>query len=727
MRKTIAILSIYLLLFPTVVIANEIQVTNFPLTHEDVKKSLIGAGTYHTVGLKSNGSVMAVGRDNYGQVSGVLSWTDIIEVSAGGYHTVGLKSDGSVVAVGIDSDGQTNVSDWTDIVQVGAGHNHTVGLKSDGSVVAVGRNGYGETNVSDWTDIIQVSANHNRTAGLKSDGSVVHVGEGQAHSENVSDWTDIVQVSAAGQHTVGLKSDGSVVAVGSDYYGQISGLSDWTDIVQVSAGPRYTLGLKSDGSVVAIGEIDQATVLSWENIVQVSAGTFFHSVALKGDGSMVGVGSDSFGQISGVSDWTDIAVPIPNQPVHVIASSDDSQISISWNKVFGSESYIIKRSTSPGGPYDIVGETSSTSFIDINPMDGTRYYYVICAVNGVGVEGDPSNEVSSQLNSAPISISPGYVDSEQIVRGSFIDLNWETLRHQSAFQVQIMNELDEIMYDSDWIQTENVSYTVPEGVLQRNQVYSWKVRIQDEFGVISPYSDVKYIKLNNLPTLSITSHIDGQQALENSQIFTWNYSDENSQIQTTYEVLGSQDNWETWSYNSGVITSSVTTHTTPMLAGGEWDFAIRVFDGMEWSELIHLNNLQIPGTYEPNEDFNSAFPIIYQSSYSTTINSDVDVDFYKYIPQKTGIDYVSLIVPQNTNYDVYIYDADMNYMTAGNEEVYYFVESNQTYYIKIISTDGSFSEEAYSFTVSPLQINIQTQYQYDENGNLVNKQTTIEN
>ena len=48
-------------------------------------------------------------------------------VAAGGHHTVGLKSNGTVVAVGRNYWSELNVSFWTDIVQVAAGYNDTVG------------------------------------------------------------------------------------------------------------------------------------------------------------------------------------------------------------------------------------------------------------------------------------------------------------------------------------------------------------------------------------------------------------------------------------------------------------------------------------------------------------------------------------------------------------------------------------------------------------------------
>ena len=144
---------------------------SFALWDEVAVRETISAGRYHTVGLKSDGTVVAVGENDDGQCD-VDGWTDIVAVSAGDSHTVGLKSDGTVVAVGYNSSGQCDVDGWTDIVAVSAGDYHTVGLKSDGTVVAVGYNRYGQCDVEDWTDIVAVSAGVYHTVGLKSDGTV---------------------------------------------------------------------------------------------------------------------------------------------------------------------------------------------------------------------------------------------------------------------------------------------------------------------------------------------------------------------------------------------------------------------------------------------------------------------------------------------------------------------------------------------------------------------------
>jgi hypothetical protein len=73
-----------------------------------------------TITMNSNKSITA-----YFEETGVT-----FMVAAGSYHTVGLKSGGTVVAAGYDYNGQCNVGRWTDIIQVDAGLYHTVGLKA---------------------------------------------------------------------------------------------------------------------------------------------------------------------------------------------------------------------------------------------------------------------------------------------------------------------------------------------------------------------------------------------------------------------------------------------------------------------------------------------------------------------------------------------------------------------------------------------------------------------
>ena len=109
---------------------------------------MVAAGCGHIVGLKSDGTVVAVGDNISGQCD-AGNWTGIVQVATGGCHTVGVKSDGTVVAVGakgtvpvVNDYGQCDVGDWMDIVQVAAGGiffvGHTVGVKTNGTVVAAG-------------------------------------------------------------------------------------------------------------------------------------------------------------------------------------------------------------------------------------------------------------------------------------------------------------------------------------------------------------------------------------------------------------------------------------------------------------------------------------------------------------------------------------------------------------------------------------------------------------
>ncbi|MDD5021878.1 MAG: hypothetical protein PHR82_07120, partial [Endomicrobiaceae bacterium] len=145
----------------------------------------ISAGSSHTVGLKKDGTVVAVGDNNYGQCD-VNGWENIIAISAGSDYTVGLKKDGRVVAVGNNLNGQCNVKNWKDVVATDS--KHTLRLKKDGRVVAVGDNSFGQCNVKNWKDIVAISAGRSHTVGLKKDGTVVAVGDNRSGQCDVSGW-----------------------------------------------------------------------------------------------------------------------------------------------------------------------------------------------------------------------------------------------------------------------------------------------------------------------------------------------------------------------------------------------------------------------------------------------------------------------------------------------------------------------------------------------------------
>ena len=80
----------------------------------------------------------------------------IQQVAAGQFYTLGVRSDGSVVAAG----NHPSVGGWSDIRKVAAGEGHAVGLRSDGTVVAVGLNSHRQCDVEGWSDIRQVAAGH---------------------------------------------------------------------------------------------------------------------------------------------------------------------------------------------------------------------------------------------------------------------------------------------------------------------------------------------------------------------------------------------------------------------------------------------------------------------------------------------------------------------------------------------------------------------------------------
>ena len=165
----------------------------------------IATGWRHTVGLDSDGCIHITGYRSSNQLAEInknkSEWSDIIAIAAGGGgsvgtgHTVGLRADGTVVAVGDNSYGQCNVSEWTDIVAIAAGDWHTVGLRSDGTVISTQPNSNlysAACDVDNWSDIVEVDAGCGYTLGLYSDGTVIALGYNDyGQRADTIGWNDI--------------------------------------------------------------------------------------------------------------------------------------------------------------------------------------------------------------------------------------------------------------------------------------------------------------------------------------------------------------------------------------------------------------------------------------------------------------------------------------------------------------------------------------------------------
>jgi len=114
-----------------------------------------------------------------------------------------------------------------------------------------------------------------------------------------------------------------------------------------------------------------------------------HQVPLGGAGTTKGI---SLADLYGGGTPT-----VPAAPTGLTATAGNAQAALSWNAVSGAASYIVKRSTTSGGPYTNVATSVTTpSYTNTGLTNGTTYYYVVSAVNATG----------ESTNSAQVSVTP---------------------------------------------------------------------------------------------------------------------------------------------------------------------------------------------------------------------------------------------------------------------------------------------------------------------------------
>ena len=98
------------------------------------------------------------------------------------------------------------------------------------------------------------------------------------------------------------------------------------------------------------------------------------------------------------------ASPAPATPTGLAATPGNAQVTLAWTASTNAASYHVKRATTSGGPYTQVANPTATNYTDTSVTNGTKYFYVVSAVNTSG-ESANSPEASA-TPTAVVQIPP---------------------------------------------------------------------------------------------------------------------------------------------------------------------------------------------------------------------------------------------------------------------------------------------------------------------------------
>jgi hypothetical protein len=246
------------------------------------------SGGSHIIVLKSDGTLVMWGSNDFGQCNIPSSATNVIAVAGGNTHSLALRSDGTVVAWGITGgdDRSTVPPGLTNVVAFGLGEEtgHNLVIKGDGTVVAWGYNGSGQCNVlPGLSNVTAVAAGLYHSLALKSNGTVVAWGyNGHNQCSVPASLTHVTAIAAGNEHSLALKSDGMVVAWGYNVQGQCNVPAGLTNVVAIAAGTESSIALKSDGTVVTWGgnSYGQRVIPAGLSNVKTIASGCFHNLSV---------------------------------------------------------------------------------------------------------------------------------------------------------------------------------------------------------------------------------------------------------------------------------------------------------------------------------------------------------------------------------------------------------------------------------------------------------------
>lgn len=242
----------------------------------------VAAGNLHSIVLKSDGTVIGWGANDYGQID-VPDSNDIVAIAAGDEFSLFLKEDGSIDGCGSNQNLQmSNIPAGNDFIAIAAGGRHALALRENGMVEAWGLNGARQSNNPSGDDFIAIGAGYYHSSGIRSTGdagAITKWGSSGWGLGSIPAGEDYVAVDGGDFHGLALTSGGLVFAWGiqdgsNDDHGQVTDTPQDGGYVDIAAGNKFNIALKDDGSLVGWGKNikGQADVPEGFNFIAIAAG-----------------------------------------------------------------------------------------------------------------------------------------------------------------------------------------------------------------------------------------------------------------------------------------------------------------------------------------------------------------------------------------------------------------------------------------------------------------------
>ncbi|GBU23423.1 hypothetical protein R83H12_00034 [Fibrobacteria bacterium R8-3-H12] len=124
-------------------------------------------------------------------------------------------------------------------------------------------------------------------------------------------------------------------------------------------------------------------------------------------------------------------IPNPDPPAGVTAMANSTNsISIGWGTVSGATGYYIYRSTTMVGPYERIGSSKSTSYMDDGLSSGATYHY---RVSGYNSGGEGSQSVYATATTLPES--PTGVTATVSASANAITISWNPATGATSYRI----------------------------------------------------------------------------------------------------------------------------------------------------------------------------------------------------------------------------------------------------------------------------------------------------